>query len=167
MSLSQLRIGHGYDVHKFADVYDPSKPLVLAGQLLPDELSLLAHSDGDVVLHAICDALLGALAEGDIGLLFPDTDPSIAGIQSTQILDTVMQKLRSAAGQIINIDVTVVAQIPKIAPHRDVLKKSLSLLLGLDPARVNLKATTTERLGFIGRKEGMACHCVVLIELGK
>ena len=158
------RIGHGYDVHAIADSYDPAKPLVMAGITLPDAVTLKAHSDGDVVLHALCDALLGALAEGDIGLHFPDTDPEIAGISSTLILDRVLELLAARNGSLCNIDITIVCQVPRIAPHYQAMKDSLQSLLGLASSRVNIKATTTEKLGAIGRREGIACYAVALLE---
>ena len=165
MSHSTMRIGHGFDVHKFADQFDETKPLVLAGVTLAERKSLLAHSDGDVVLHAIIDAILGALAKGDIGQLFPDTDASIKGISSVYMLNQVLALLANAGGCLINIDVTAVAQVPKLSPYRDSLKQSLSDLCGLPLDQVNFKATTTERLGYVGRDEGIACHCVVLLDL--
>jgi 2-C-methyl-D-erythritol 2,4-cyclodiphosphate synthase len=165
MSLSNLRIGHGFDVHKFAAEFDAAKPLILAGVTLPERLSLLAHSDGDVVLHALTDGLLGALASGDIGQLFPDTDASIEGISSIHMLNHVLALLRARGGRLINLDVTAVAQVPKLSPYRDAFNQSLSSLIGLPLNRVNFKATTTERMGYIGREEGIACHCVVLLEI--
>jgi 2-C-methyl-D-erythritol 2,4-cyclodiphosphate synthase len=165
MSISNLRIGHGFDVHKFAAEFDANKPLVLAGVTLPESLTLLAHSDGDLVLHALIDGLLGAMASGDIGQLFPDTDASIKGISSVHMLKHVLALLSARGGKLINIDVTAVAQVPKLSPYREAFNQSLSSLTGLPLGRVNFKATTTERLGYIGREEGIACHCVVLLEV--
>ncbi len=159
-----LRIGHGIDVHRFADKYLQEKPLKLAGFLLPEKYSLLAHSDGDVVLHAICDAILGACAAGDIGQHFPDDDESFANADSSQLLDQVLQIADKQRLQLINLDVTVLAQVPKLAAYRQQMKTNLCALLSLDSDRVNLKATTTERLGYIGREEGIACHAVVLMD---
>ncbi|MFK7862676.1 MAG: 2-C-methyl-D-erythritol 2,4-cyclodiphosphate synthase [Pseudohongiellaceae bacterium] len=164
MATANLRVGHGFDVHKFCVQFDPNKPLVLAGLRLDENYSLEAHSDGDVILHALCDGLLGAAAHGDIGEHFPDTDPSIQGIDSKKILHQVLQLLAGGGFTIVNIDITVVAQVPKLSPNRQAMVDSLCLLTGLDRDRVNLKATTTERMGYIGREEGIACHCVVLIE---
>ncbi|MFT4861652.1 MAG: 2-C-methyl-D-erythritol 2,4-cyclodiphosphate synthase [Pseudohongiellaceae bacterium] len=165
MSLSNLRIGHGFDVHKFADQFDADKPLILAGVTLAERKSLLAHSDGDVVLHSLIDGLLGAMACGDIGQLFPDTDPNIKGISSVYMLNHVLDLLAQKNGQLINIDVTAVAQVPKLSPYREAITQSLGELTGLPLDRVNFKATTTERMGYVGREEGIACHCVVLLEI--
>lgn len=159
-----LRIGLGVDVHRFADSYQKDKPLKLAGIVLVEEYSLEAHSDGDVVLHAICDAILGACGAGDIGDHFPDTDKKFANIDSAQLLQQVMQIADKKQFHIINLDITVVAQVPKLAPYRQSMVANLNALLSLDSDRVNLKATTTERLGFIGREEGIACHAVVLMD---
>ncbi|MFL2856320.1 MAG: 2-C-methyl-D-erythritol 2,4-cyclodiphosphate synthase [Pseudohongiellaceae bacterium] len=159
-----LRIGHGIDVHKFAESYLDDKPLKLAGLTIPDNYSLLAHSDGDVVLHAICDAILGACAAGDIGQHFPNTDEQFANADSSQLLEQVLQIANKNQMQIINLDVTVIAQVPILAPYRQEMVASLCVLLSLDSDRVNLKATTTERLGYIGREEGIACHAIILME---
>lgn len=163
MTVDGLRIGHGYDVHRFATHYDQEKPLILAGVHLPEQLSLEAHSDGDLVLHAVCDAILGAMAEGDIGQHFPDDDPQYAGVDSAKLLARVLALATARDFRLLNIDVTVVAQVPRLSPHRQAMKASLSELLQLPPDRVNLKATTTEGLGDIGNKLGMACHAVVLL----
>ncbi|MCY4357233.1 MAG: 2-C-methyl-D-erythritol 2,4-cyclodiphosphate synthase [Gammaproteobacteria bacterium] len=163
MSLSQLRIGHGFDVHRFSEQYSAEKPLRLAGVTLPDKLSLLAHSDGDVVLHAVCDAILGSVGEGDIGTHFPDTDAAWANADSVNLLRQVLTLARNKGVAPSNVDITVVSQIPKLAPHRQALVARLADLLNLQSDQVNLKATTTEGLGYTGRKEGIACHCVVLM----
>lgn len=159
-----LRIGHGIDVHKFASVVQEDKPLKLAGIPLPESYSLLAHSDGDVVLHAVCDAILGACAAGDIGQHFPDNDEAYANADSSQLLEQVLQIADKKQLQIINLDITVLAQVPKLSPYRQEMVANLCGLLSLDSDRVNLKATTTEGLGYIGREEGIACHVVVLME---
>ncbi|MEQ8955104.1 MAG: 2-C-methyl-D-erythritol 2,4-cyclodiphosphate synthase [Gammaproteobacteria bacterium] len=161
---TRLRIGHGIDVHRFADQYQADKPLVLAGVTLPVQKSLLAHSDGDLVLHALADAVLGAIAHGDIGQHFPDSDPAIAGISSGEIIRQVLAQARAAGFSLVNIDITLVAQVPKLSPHMAAMRSSLATLTGLDSAAVNLKATTTEGMGYIGREEGMACHAVVLLQ---
>ena len=161
--LNKLRIGHGYDVHRFADRFDPAKPLILAGVKLPVEMSLMAHSDGDLILHALADAVLGAAAEGDIYRLFPDSDASLAGISSAIILQTALEKAAEKGLKPINLDLTVVAQAPKISPHAEAMRESLAALTGLTAAGINLKATTTEGMGWLGRQEGMACHAVVLM----
>lgn len=158
-----MRIGHGFDVHRYSNQYDEDKPLVLAGVLLPEKKSLVAHSDGDVILHAICDAVLGAIGAGDIGQHFPDTDEKYAGISSAELLKHVLGEVDNKQFWLVNVDITVVAEIPKLAPHRQNMISSLSDLLELPEDRVNLKATTTEGLGYIGREEGIACHAVVLL----
>ena len=158
-----LRIGHGFDVHRFAAKADPSRPLVLGGVRLPEPLSLEAHSDGDVVVHALCDALLGAVGGGDIGGHFPDDDPAYEGADSMELLRRVMEKVAAAGLQPVNADITIIAEMPKLAPHREAMRESLAAGLGLPTGRVNIKATTTEGLGYIGRREGIACHAVVLI----
>ena len=157
------RIGHGIDVHKFAENVEKHKPLKLAGITLSENYSLVAHSDGDVILHAICDAILGACAEGDIGEHFPDTDKEFSGIDSTILLSKVLEVANAKKLKISNIDITLLAQLPKISPYRNKMIENLCDLLGLNSNYVNLKATTTERLGYIGREEGIACHCVVLM----
>lgn len=167
MNANSLRIGHGLDVHRFAPSYDADKPLKLAGVQLKDKLSLIAHSDGDVVLHAICDALLGAIAAGDIGQHFPDSSEQYKNADSSQLLSEVMDMAAKKGVSLVNCDVTIVAQVPKIAKHRDTMRSSLSALLGIDTDRVNIKATTTEGLGYIGRAEGIACHAVVLLCLDR
>ena len=158
-----IRIGHGFDVHRFSEQFDSDKPLKLAGCVIPEQLSLIAHSDGDLVLHAVCDAILGAMAVGDIGEHFPDDDMALAGVDSAVLLERVLQMADKKQYRLINVDVTVVAQVPKISPYRQELLSSLCSLLLLDSDRVNLKASTTEQLGYIGREEGMACHAVVLL----
>ncbi len=157
------RIGHGFDVHRFSDVFLADKPLKLAGLVLPEERSLLAHSDGDVVLHAVCDAILGAIAAGDIGQHFPDTDDNLANVDSVVLLQEVMDMADKTGFQPTNIDVTLIAQVPKLAPYRQEMVARLAELLHLDTDRVNLKATTTEGMGYIGREEGLACHAVILM----
>jgi 2-C-methyl-D-erythritol 2,4-cyclodiphosphate synthase len=163
MTETNLRIGHGYDVHRFARQFSSAKPLRLAGCELPDRYSLEAHSDGDLVLHALCDALLGAAALGDIGEHFPDTDARYKGINSRELVTEVLVLLQSHGLALVNVDITVIAQVPRLAPYRPQMRDSIALLLELPAERVNLKATTTERLGYIGREEGIACHCVVLL----
>lgn len=154
-----MRIGHGYDVHKFAK----DRKLILGGVEIPFELGLLGHSDADVLLHAISDALLGAAALGDIGLLFPDTDPQYEGADSIQLLREVCRKVREAGFEIENVDATVLAQQPKLRPYIDDMRAMISAALGLDIDCVSVKATTEEGLGFTGRKEGIAAHAVCLL----
>lgn len=159
-----MRIGHGFDVHRFAPVAIEAKPLILGGVTLPDALSLEAHSDGDVVLHALCDALLGAIGEGDIGQHFPDTDSRFAGVSSLVLLTQVWSRVQSAGLTLGNLDITVVAQFPKLSPHRVAMRERIANALDTDQGRINVKATTTEQLGAIGRGEGIGCHAIVLLQ---
>jgi 2-C-methyl-D-erythritol 2,4-cyclodiphosphate synthase len=155
-----MHIGFGYDVHRFAE----GRELWLGGIKIDHHKGLLGHSDADVLIHAICDALLGAAALGDIGKHFPDTDPVYKGIDS-KILLTKTRDLLSAAGFTIqNIDTTIAIQAPKIAPYIELMRSTLSGLLNLDPGQVSVKATTTEKLGFEGREEGVSAYAVVLLE---
>ncbi|WP_458735668.1 2-C-methyl-D-erythritol 2,4-cyclodiphosphate synthase [Zobellella taiwanensis] len=154
-----MRIGHGFDVHKFGG----QGPCILAGVAVPYEQGLLAHSDGDVVLHALCDALLGAIGAGDIGRHFPDTDAAFAGIDSRILLRDVYNRVRQAGWVLGNADITVLAQAPKLAPHIDAMVANIAADLETEAGRINVKATTTEQLGFVGRKEGMAAEAVVLL----
>ncbi|GAA4364361.1 2-C-methyl-D-erythritol 2,4-cyclodiphosphate synthase [Kangiella marina] len=155
-----FRIGHGYDVHKFGG----DKPLILGGVLFEGEQGLLAHSDGDVVLHAVCDALLGAIAKGDIGHHFPDSSDEFAGVDSKELLKTVMQLVKKDGFSIGNLDVTIVAQEPKMADKIEGMKGVICAVCDADFEQINLKATTTEKLGFVGRKEGIAVHAVCLLQ---
>jgi 2-C-methyl-D-erythritol 2,4-cyclodiphosphate synthase len=155
-----MRIGHGYDAHRLAE----GRRLVIGGVEIPHTHGLAAHSDGDVLIHAVCDALLGAAALGDIGQHFPDSDPAYEGVNSRELLRTVAEKVRAAGYKVGNIDATIVAQAPKMAPHLPDMRIHIAADLGLDPALVGVKATTTERLGFAGRGEGMAAHAVALLE---
>jgi 2-C-methyl-D-erythritol 2,4-cyclodiphosphate synthase len=155
-----MRIGHGYDVHRFGN----GREIVLGGVHIPHTRGLEAHSDGDVLIHAICDALLGAIGEGDIGRHFPDTDPANAGIDSRLLLRRVIQLVHKAGWALVNMDATVVAQAPKMAPHIAAMRENLAVAMAAGTAQVNVKATTTEKLGFAGREEGIAAHAVVLLE---
>ena len=155
-----MRIGHGYDVHKFAK----GRKLILGGVEIPFELGLFGHSDADVLLHAVSDSLLGAAALGDIGLLFPDTDPQYEGADSIQLLRQVCRKVREAGFEIENVDATVLAQQPKLRPYIDDMRAMISASLGIDIDCVSVKATTEEGLGFTGRKEGIAAHAVCLLK---
>ena len=155
-----MRIGHGYDVHRFG----AGDELVLGGVHIRHDRALEAHSDGDVLIHAICDALLGAIGEGDIGRHFPDTDPANAGIDSRMLLRRVMQLVHASGWGLGNMDATLIAQAPKMAPHIPAMRQNLAADMSVDAARVNVKATTTERLGFAGREEGIAAHAVVLLQ---
>ncbi len=154
-----MRIGHGFDAHRFA----AGVPLVLGGVKVPNDKGLAAHSDGDVVIHALCDALLGAAALGDIGKHFPDTSDKFKNIDSRILLRTVVEKLREKSHSVLNADVTIVAQEPKLAPHIDAMRANLAEDLGIDSARVSVKATTTEGMGFTGRGEGIAAFAVALL----
>ena len=155
-----MRIGSGFDVHAFG----PGDHVTLGGVRIAHEAGLVAHSDGDVVLHALCDALLGAVAAGDIGQLFPDTDPAWRGADSRGLLRRVAAEVAARGYRVVNCDVTVLAQAPKLAPHRDAMRTHISADLGIDLSCVSVKATTTERLGFVGRGEGIAAQAVVLVE---
>lgn len=154
-----MRIGHGYDVHKLTE----GRKLILGGVEIPYEKGLLGHSDADVLVHAVMDALLGSCAMGDIGRLFPDSDPAYSGADSMKLLDTVMARLKEKNFRVGNVDVTVIAQAPKLAPFVPQMKENLARRLNVAPDRVNVKATTEERLGFTGRGEGIACHAVALV----
>ncbi|MBR4230100.1 MAG: 2-C-methyl-D-erythritol 2,4-cyclodiphosphate synthase [Bacteroidales bacterium] len=154
------RIGTGYDVHRLAE----GLPLWLGGVRVPHTHGLVGHSDADVLLHAICDALLGAAALGDIGKHFPDTDPQYKGISSLKLLAHVGQLLREKGYTIVNIDSTIVAQRPKLAPYISLMRQNIADTLGLDIDRVSVKATTTEHLGFEGREEGISSQAIALIE---
>lgn len=155
-----MRIGHGYDVHKLV----PDRDLILGGVKIPHHLGLLGHSDADVLLHAVSDALLGAAGLGDIGRHFPDTDPQYKGADSLKLLQCVGQKVSDAGYRISNIDVTMIAQKPKLKDHIDTMKQNIASALCLDVCRINIKATTEEWLGFTGQEQGMACHAVCLLE---
>ncbi len=155
-----MRIGHGFDVHAFG----PGSHVTLGGVAIPCNQGLVAHSDGDVVLHALCDALLGAAALGDIGTHFPDTDPQFKGADSRELLRSVVIKVKALGWTAGNVDVTVVAQKPRLAAHIATMKARIAEDLGVDSGAVNVKATTTERLGYVGREEGIACHVVVLLQ---
>lgn len=154
-----MRIGHGFDVHKFG----PGDHIVIGGVTISYEQGLVAHSDGDVLIHALCDALLGAAGLGDIGKHFPDTDSAYKGADSRQLLRHVVQLLQTKGWQVGNIDSTIVAQAPKMAPHIEQMCVNLAQDLQVDISAVNVKATTTEKLGYTGRKEGIAAHGVVLL----
>lgn len=155
-----MRIGHGYDVHKLTE----GRKLILGGVDIPYEKGLLGHSDADVLTHAIMDALLGAAALGDIGKLFPDNDPAYAGADSLVLLERVGERIAQAGYRVGNIDATILAQRPKLAPHIPQMRANLAHRLGLDVDQVSVKATTEEGMGFTGTGEGMAAHAVCLLE---
>jgi 2-C-methyl-D-erythritol 2,4-cyclodiphosphate synthase len=154
-----MRIGHGYDLHALA----PGRRLILGGVEIPNSHGPVAHSDGDVLLHALADALLGAVALGDIGQHFPDTDPAFAGADSRVLLRRVVVLVREAGYTVANVDATVLAQRPKLAPHRDAMRANIAADTGLDIGAVSVKATTTEELGPVGRSEAIAAHAVCLL----
>lgn len=155
-----MRIGHGYDVHRLVE----GRKLILGGVEVPHTLGLLGHSDADVLTHAVMDALLGAAALGDIGRHFPDTDPAYQGADSLVLLDHVMALLDQAGWQVGNVDATILAQKPKLAPYISQMRDNLARHMGVSPEQVNVKATTEEKLGFTGTEQGMAAHAVCLLE---
>jgi 2-C-methyl-D-erythritol 2,4-cyclodiphosphate synthase len=155
-----MRIGHGYDVHRFAE----NRPLIIGGVTIPHSHGLEAHSDGDVLIHALCDALLGALALWDIGHHFPDNYAEYANIDSRILLRRVVADIQQRGWALTNADLTIIAQAPKMAPHIPQMRALLAEDLAADIYQINIKATTTEKLGFVGREEGIACHAVVLLQ---
>lgn len=161
--MNDIRIGHGYDVHRFADAPAGDAHVWLCGVKVPHTHGVLAHSDGDIPLHALCDALLGAVALGDIGKHFPDSDARWRGADSRVLLRHVVALLAERGYRVGNVDVTIVAQAPKVAPHVARMCASIAADLGVAVDRVNVKATTTEKLGFTGRGEGIAAHAVALV----
>lgn len=160
-----LRVGQGFDVHRFSDPAE-GRPLMLMGCAIPHDRGLAGHSDADVMLHALMDALLGAAGLGDIGQHFPDTDPACKGADSAQLLQKVMVKLAERGWRVVNADVCLIGERPKIGPHRELMRERVAPLLGLLTEALNVKATTTEKLGFTGRGEGLAAQAVVLIAQG-
>ena len=155
----EYRIGQGYDVHALAD----GLPMWLGGIQIPSQTGFVAHSDGDVAIHALCDALLGARALGDIGHLLPDTDERWKGVDSKELLAAVLDLPELRGWYVVNTDITIALQAPKLAPHIDAMREQLAEVMGISPARVSIKATTTEHLGFVGRREGCEVWAVVLI----
>ena len=158
--MTGLRVGHGYDVHRLV----PGRALILGGVTVPWELGLDGHSDADVLLHAVMDALLGAAALGDIGVLFPDTDEAFRGASSLSLLRHVAAHLEKHGWQVVNVDATLIAQRPKIGPYREAMRQNIAEALGVDVSQISVKATTEEHLGFTGDSSGMAAHAVALIE---
>ena len=159
--MTNLRIGHGYDVHRLVE----GRKLILGGVDIPWEKGLLGHSDADVLVHAVMDALTGAARLGDIGKLFPDTDPAYAGISGLKLLSEVGRLLGEKGFAVVNIDATLLAQAPKVGPYKQRMAENIAAALGIGPERVNVKATTEEGLGFTGDGSGMAAHAVVLLEM--
>ncbi|MBQ1245094.1 MAG: 2-C-methyl-D-erythritol 2,4-cyclodiphosphate synthase [Clostridia bacterium] len=155
-----LRIGHGYDVHRLVE----GRPCIIGGVNIPHEKGLLGHSDADVLVHAVMDAVLGALGEGDIGRHFPDNDPAYQGADSLLLCRHVADILRERGYRLSNVDATVIAQAPKLAPHIEAMRRNVAAVFGVSPEDVNIKATTEEHLGFTGAGEGIAAHAVCLLE---
>lgn len=155
-----MRVGMGYDVHQLVE----GRPLILGGVEIPHEKGLLGHSDADVLLHAIMDAMLGAAALGDIGRHFPDSDPAYKGADSMKLLAACREKIAEKGYQVHNLDALICAQAPKMAPHIETMRTNIAAALGIDVDAVNVKATTTERLGFVGEKKGMSAYAVCLLE---
>ena len=158
--MTQIRIGEGYDVHALV----PGRKLIIGGVTIPYHLGLLGHSDADVLLHAITDALLGAAGLGDIGQHFPDTDARFEGADSGELLQQARQSVQARGWAVVNVDCTVIAQAPKLAPHRDAIRQSIATLLAVELEQINVKGKTTERLGFVGRGEGIAASAVCLLQ---
>ena len=159
MNLPDIRIGNGYDVHRLVE----GRKLILGGVDVPHSMGLDGHSDADALVHALCDALLGALGAGDIGAYFPDTDPKWEGISSLLLLEEVMRMVREKGFEVANTDSVIVAQKPRLAPYLKEMKKNIASALGVETDRLNIKATTTEKLGFAGREEGIAAYAVALL----
>jgi 2-C-methyl-D-erythritol 2,4-cyclodiphosphate synthase len=155
----EFRVGHGFDVHRF----QRGRKLILGGVQIPHRLGLLGHSDADVLLHALINALLGAMAGGDLGSHFPDTDPRYQGIASTKMLEKVLRIMRQGRFKLVNADVTLVAQQPKLAPYYGAMRKNVASRLGVAESKISIKATTTEKIGWIGQGKGMAATAVVLL----
>lgn len=160
-STIDFRIGHGYDAHRFA----PATPLILGGVAIDFDRGLAAHSDGDVLIHALCDALLGAAGQGDIGRHFPDSDPEFEDIDSRILLRRTIARLGDIGWEVANVDATLIAQVPRLSPYLPEMRRRLAADMGILEAALNIKATTTEGMGFAGRKEGIAAHAVALIRL--
>lgn len=159
------RTGYGYDVHQFNDTAAPNSHIMLCGVAIPHDHQIIAHSDGDVALHALTDAILGAIGDGDIGVHFPPSDERWKDASSDQFLADACQRLRNQHGRIVNCDITVIAEAPKITPHRDAMRQTLSGIMGIEISRISIKATTSENMGFIGRGEGIAAHAMVSVLL--
>lgn len=154
------RIGNGFDVHQLRE----GLPMILGGVNIEHDKGFVAHSDGDVLIHSLCDALLGAVGEGDIGLHFPDTDPKYKGIRSTELLNKVMQIVLIKGYELVNCDCTIIAERPKLRPLIDVIRENMAKEMGIEISQISLKATTSEKLGYVGREEGVAVICTVLLK---
>lgn len=164
LEIQMFRIGHGYDAHRFASETSDTSFITIGGVKISHPQKLLAHSDGDVLLHALCDSLLGALALGDIGQHFPDNDEQFKNIDSRELLRNVYQKIKEQGYQLENADMTIIAQSPKMAPHLKQMRELLAQDCESQLNQINIKATTTEKMGFTGRKEGISAHAVVLVK---
>lgn len=160
MKIPAVKIGSGYDVHKLV----PGRKLIIGGVDIDFDRGLAGHSDADVLLHAVCDAILGALGEGDIGEHFPDTDPGYKGISSIILLEKCNAIMKAKGYEISNMDCIVFAQVPKISPYKKKMEENIARVLNMDSSRVNVKATTTEKLGFIGKEQGIAAQCTLLVK---
>jgi 2-C-methyl-D-erythritol 2,4-cyclodiphosphate synthase len=160
----KVRIGSGFDVHKFSEKKEGAE-ITLCGVKVPCDFSIIAHSDGDVALHALTDAVLGAIAEGDIGVHFPPSNPDFKDMNSENFIKFACQKLQERNGRINNVDLTIISETPKVSPYREKFISKLSEMLGVPESDVSVKATTTEKLGFTGRKEGIACHAIICVEV--
>ena len=156
-----MRIGHGYDVHRFGE----GDFITLGGVRIPHKFGLIAHSDGDVLLHALTDAVLGALGDGDIGTHFPPSDPRWKGAASRHFLEEAVARLVRRGGRITHLDATIVCEAPKVGPHREAIRKAIAVIAGIEPGRVSIKATTSEKLGFTGRREGIMAQAIATVEL--
>lgn len=165
--MSKIKIGSGFDTHKFNLEHNDNPHIILCGISLPCKYTILAHSDGDVVLHAITDALLGTIGAGDIGYYFPPTEDKWKNANSKIFINHALKLITVKGGKINNVDVTIISEQPKINPHREILTKSLAQILNLPIDDVNIKATTTEKLGFLGREEGIACHAIATVDFPK
>ena len=161
----QLRIGHGYDVHRFAENMQAGAHVTIGGVKIPHTHTLLAHSDGDVLVHALCDALLGALALGDIGRHFPDSDPRYRNCSSLLLLQNVLTLVRTEGWNVANADTTLVAQQPRFAPHIQIMRETLATAMNVNVAQISVKATTTDHLGFTGRGEGLCAMAIVAVQV--
>ena len=159
--MKEIRIGHGYDVHQLKE----GRRLILGGVEIPHTVGLLGHSDADVLLHSIMDALLGSLALGDIGKHFPDTDDKYKGVSSMHLLTQVNKIITEMGARLVNLDATLILQKPKISPYIESMRENIAFALGTDKSRISIKATTEEHLGFTGREEGISAHAVVLVEI--
>ncbi|MEM8500783.1 MAG: 2-C-methyl-D-erythritol 2,4-cyclodiphosphate synthase [Pseudomonadota bacterium] len=159
-----MRIGHGYDVHAFRETAGDGDHVMLGGVSIPHDRGVKAHSDGDVVLHALCDALFGAAALGDIGQHFPDTDPTLSGIDSLELLRQTIHRLVQLDYQLVNADITIIAQQPRVNDYKDAMRSTIAATFECAVEQINVKATTTEKLGYLGRGEGLAAYAVVLVE---